>query len=463
MDKLLYYCMSDELVAGTMSQTPSQLDASLDYNQLSLFVNSPFASYGDSKLKNSRNSLPMVINPNPLLTTVSPGPQSATVTATFTEPLMISPLIFEEHWLRKPGFTQITQFIVNITWDPSALARVFRHASTSDPVIWNSVNVTMGQPQLIVGYYTLPTYMTIPPTITYNYSQVQNFIYQPNTTIAASSSATLITNNVQFQSIPRRIYLAVQPSNKTLNQPDAFIPITNLSITWMNLSGLLSTLQPVDLYLISRKNGLVIPWSQASGQSIPLVNGGNVTSFNGTAYPVCVEFGSDLQLQNETYVGMQGTWNFAAQVTATNYTSSPVNVELHMVVVFDGFMTISNQNVNYNTGLLKTEAGFTIPSLPKMPYPKLTDFYQGGAFSLGNLLSGIGSHLLSGIKGLVTGLISGEPSSDASQQQQQQQPSNVTQQLSALLPYIQRMFTKERHGRRGHEKKSLREEIEDEE
>jgi hypothetical protein len=308
IDKLLYYCMGDELVAGTASQTPSQLGAAFDYNQLSLFINSVFANYGDSRLKNSKNSLPMTVNPNPLLTQDSPGSQNATVNATFTEPLMISPLIFEENWIRKPGFTQITQFIVNITWDPNALARVFRHASVNDSVIWNSVSVTMGQPQLIVEYYTLPTYLTIPPSLTYYYSQVQNFIYPPNTTINPNGViATLITNNVQFQSIPRQIYLAVQRSNRTLNDPDAFLPITNLSLTWLNTSGILSTLQAADLYLISRKNGFVIPWSQASGQTIPLFNGGNITSFNGTGFPVCIKFGTDVQLQNETYVGIQGT------------------------------------------------------------------------------------------------------------------------------------------------------------
>jgi hypothetical protein len=225
----------------------------------------------------------------------------------------------------------------------------------------------------------------------------------------------------------------------------------------MNLSGILSTLQPVDLYLISRKNGLVIPWSQASGQTIPLFNGGNNASFNGTAFPVCIEFGTDVQLQNETYVGMQGTWNFAAQVTATNYTSGAVNVELHMIVVFDGFMTISNQNVNYNTGLLKTEAGFTIPSLTKMPFPSVTDFYQGGAFSLGNLLSGIGSHLLSGIKGLVSGLFSGDSESSS---ESGSSSSNVSQQLSALLPYIQRMIAS-RNTSLPTARRSLREELEE--
>jgi hypothetical protein len=319
----------------------------------------------------------------------------------------------------------------------------------------------MGQPQLIIGYYTLPTYMTIPPSLTYNNSQVQNFIYQPLTNVPGDGgSANVLTNNVQFQSIPRRIYLAVQKTNRTRDDPDAFLPITNLSLTWMNTSGILSTLQPFDLYLVSRKNGLVIPWPQASGQQIRLFNGGNPLTFIGTGYPVCVEFGTDIQLQNETYVGMQGLFNFQAQVTVTNYTSSSVNAELHMIVVYDWFMKIENQNVSYNTGFLKTEQGFSIPSLVKMPYPQLTDFYMGGAFSLGSLLSGIGSHLLSGIKGLLSGLFSG----DSGSEQQQQQQTGVTQQLTALLPYIQKMLaTRTKHRAIEVPKKTLRKELEEDE
>jgi hypothetical protein len=68
IDKLLFYCMRDHLVAGTASQTPSQLESAFSYEQLSLFINGAFASYGDSRLKNSRNSLPKSVNPNsPLL------------------------------------------------------------------------------------------------------------------------------------------------------------------------------------------------------------------------------------------------------------------------------------------------------------------------------------------------------------------------------------------------------------
>ena len=441
MDKLLYYCMGEELVEGSSSQTPSQLDNTQTYDMTALFVTSPFATFGDSHNHISRNSFPINVINNP---TVTPSSTSgtATLSATFTEPLMISPLIFDEEWYKRAGITQLTQILVNIVWDTVAISRMFRHDAVSDPVIYNSVSVTLGQPSLILGYYTLPNYMTIPPILNYNYSAVQNFIYVQTSSIAPGNSVTLATNTIQFQSIPRRVYIAVQKTNRTLNDPDAFLPITNVNVTWGNTSGLLSTLNQQDIYYISRKNGLVIPWSQASGQPIQLYNGPlQPKTIVGTAFPVCLEFGSDIQLLNETYVGMSGTWNFFVQVTCFNpLPSGNITPELHLVVIYDGYMTINNQNVSLNVGLLRPEQGFSIPNLVKMPYPPLTDFYMGGAFSLSNLLSGIGRHLFSGIKGLLSGLLFGEQPQEGESQQSSQSSEGIGKQLAALLPYIRQMM-----------------------
>jgi hypothetical protein len=139
---------------------------------------------------------------------------------------------------------------------------------------------------------------------------------------------------------------------------------------------------------------------------------------------------------------MSGTWNFFVQVTCFNpLPFGSVTPELHLVVVYDGYMTINNQNVSLNVGLLRPEQGFSIPNLVKMPYPPLTDFYMGGAFSLGNLLSGIGSHLFSGIKGLLSGLLFGEQSHEG-ESHGEQSSEGIGKQLAALLPYIRQMMSK---------------------
>jgi hypothetical protein len=66
--------------------------------------------------------------------------------------------------------------------------------------------------------------------------------------------------------------------------------------------------------------------------------------------------------------------------------------------------------------------------------------------------------MLSGIKGLVSGLFTGESGSSS---ESGQSTSGVSHQLSALLPYIQRMIAS--RNRALPARKSLREELEEEE
>jgi hypothetical protein len=66
-------------------------------------------------------------------------------------------------------------------------------------------------------------------------------------------------------------------------------------------------------------------------------------------------------------------------------------------------MTISGGSVTLNTGL--SAPGRAIPELPKTTFPKETDFYSGGKFDLGSILSSIPGRILSGLSGLVSGLL----------------------------------------------------------
>jgi hypothetical protein len=95
--------------------------------------------------------------------------------------------------------------------------------------------------------------MTIPPSISYPYAAVQNYIYTFNQiNNAGVTTHTVTSNTIQFQSIPHRVYISLSVSNadKTRNLPDFFFPITNINITLGNKTGILSTLTQKDLYLI---------------------------------------------------------------------------------------------------------------------------------------------------------------------------------------------------------------------
>jgi hypothetical protein len=170
--KLMYYVFDHETQMSTMSTTAAYPDQTLYYSQSDLFVTSPFGSYGDSVDHVSRNSLPLVFQApgNPVLTTANPN-GSATFRITITEPLIISPLVFDKHWYRRPGFTMINNIIINLSIDPAALQRIWRQ-STGDLVTYNSVQVAFDQPSLLLYYKTLPTYISPPATLSYPFANI---------------------------------------------------------------------------------------------------------------------------------------------------------------------------------------------------------------------------------------------------------------------------------------------------
>jgi hypothetical protein len=326
---------------------------------------------------------------------------------------MINPLIFDREWWRKPGIAQITNFTVNMAFDPVGLQRVWRQAF-NDYVNYTNIQVTILQPVLYLAYYTLPTYMTIPPSLSYPYTAAQNFVYNFAQSYNSLQSFTLTSNTIQFQSIPHRLYISVSKAynTKTINDADVFLPITGINITWGNVSGVLSTLSQYDLWLLCEKKGLKQSWPMFSGQNINIYAKALDTrsSYNmlvrGPSAPLCLEFGSDIQLLNEDYPGKQGTWNFQIQVNAFNSTYNAVTPQLDIIVIYHGTMTIAGGSVTLQTGLVAP--GAPIPGLAKTTFPRETDFYSGGKFDLGSILSSIPGRIFRGLSGLVSVLLSPE-------------------------------------------------------
>jgi hypothetical protein len=256
--------------------------------------------------------------------------------------------------------------------------------------------------------------MSIHPSISYPYTAVQNFVYNFTNTYPSLAPFTLTSNTIQFQSIPHRIYISVSKSynTKTLNDPDVFLPITNINITWGNVRCVLSTFTQYDLWLMSEKNGLKQSWPMFSGQTIKIYGksldaGSEYTrDLQGPSAPICLEFGSDIQLLNEDYPGKQGTWNFQVQVQGFNSLYDPVVPQLDIIVIYHGTMTIAGDSVTLQTGLITPVAAMA--GLAKTTFPRETDFYAGGKFDLGSILSSILGRIFRELSGLVSCLLSPE-------------------------------------------------------
>jgi hypothetical protein len=125
-DKFGHYNFDRETQKSTMSSTPCYPDQAITYELTAGRITSEFALYGSSVDHISRQHTAVLnFTSNPKLQ--SPGAsETAQFVAEFTEPLMINPLIFDFEWWRKPGIAQITNFTVNMTFDPVGLQRIWR-------------------------------------------------------------------------------------------------------------------------------------------------------------------------------------------------------------------------------------------------------------------------------------------------------------------------------------------------
>jgi hypothetical protein len=109
-----------------MSTTPCYPDQATKYKDLTGEITSEFAENGSSVDYISRNCN-STINYQQNDQLPNDGSQGQAVfTATLTEPLMISPLVFSDLWHRRPGISHLSNLNIQINYDPTALQRIWR-------------------------------------------------------------------------------------------------------------------------------------------------------------------------------------------------------------------------------------------------------------------------------------------------------------------------------------------------
>ena len=119
----------------------------------------------------------------------------------------------------------------------------------------------------VVPYYELPVYRTS----NFNDLPPGRALYgQPDPTglFADPAAVTLSSSNIQLSSIPDKLIVFVRKTvtNTLCSEPDTYATITNISLTWNNHAGLLSSMTPQQLYRNSVQSGLVgLSWEQFSG------------------------------------------------------------------------------------------------------------------------------------------------------------------------------------------------------
>ena len=385
INPLLRYNTDSGLKDREYSTTPSMLDQKQRLRGDKDGNRNPLAPY-NSSFHQTRGGFPFKI--------ISNGATSAQITADLAELLYLSPLSFGK--FDHAGFIGVQNMDFNITFNNDLGNRMWSHGS-GGPATLTSVTVNFGQPCLLFKYITPNVTEPIPRSAVYDYYSVNRYpTTQPLVpALAPNISTTIQSQNIQLQSIPRRLYIFARKANRTFNDPDAYLAIENISVNWNNNSGLLSSASKEDLYQISVDNGCDLSWSQWSGG--PIYNADFSDQEGSVGSILALEMGKDICLNPDECPGQLGTYQLQLNVGVknVNQVDSLDSVTLFLIVVSEGAFTILDNNAVSQIGVVTKKDVINSKDAPMIDYEELNYLYGGNFFSG---LKDFASRIWSGIK-----------------------------------------------------------------
>lgn len=317
-----------------------------------------------------------------------------------TEPLLISPFIFANLKSNSQGFYGIQN--MNIVINIGNTQRVYRGPCSvnTDGTVATAAGVqcpsyaanglsvvaggnTGGTSTLFSGTQLLFTFLTPHPSDLMPARNIVPFYELPRyiTSISASPNAGLVSaggkslapqdfsfvlNSLQLNQIPDKLilYVRIASGYQGYGSPDVAFPITKININFNNNSGILASATPVDLWQMSRKNGLTSSWNEWSGAALqgaattflanPAV--GAVAPYATVGSYLVLEFGKDIQLTEDFYAaGSLGNFNLQINMTCQNYNQWSIaksSLEAVLITMNSGVFVCERGTSSTYTGIL---------------------------------------------------------------------------------------------------------------
>lgn len=391
------------------SLTPHAMDITCNYNDLVDANNNPLGTLFEAVPGSAtgRGAFPMNITVN--------SATNASIDAVLTECLYLSP--FEFTMLQNSiGFYGVQTMDFNFTWS-ATLGNMWSHAPQVGAVgsTLTSIAVTLEKPTLLFTYITPKQLDAIPLSIpnVYPYSTIDRYFTDDSAARDPGVITTITSNNIQLQSVPNRVYMAIVRRNadKRFDRPDNFYPIQNVVIQFGNRQGLLSSASQEQLYNMSLKNGLDMSWEMFSGGPS---HGGDFTAGAGLAgagfalcgAPICLEFGSDIGLDDTLAPGVLETIQFQANVQYQNLSAESVQPTLLMIFANEGtFTVVDNRSITQvgvisRSDVLNSRADESVP-FAAFDQMEMNQDFMGGR---GNFKRFFSQHILPLIKQVGTHL-----------------------------------------------------------
>ncbi len=348
------------------SMTPTMLDQSQSYSDLNGFARDPLRGYGDNPFQCPRGGFTgALITRND--STGAPG-DIAVVELYATEMIDLSPFLFERG-RQDVGFIGVQNQSMTVTLGGKGTgvlsglaASLWSHSSLGS--VLSAINVEVLTAQVKVSYLTPDQVMEIPRSMNYNYSEITYYPTTINAPVLANAQTVITMNNIQLQSIPSRIlfWIAPQDASYSISSTDTYYGIEAINVSFDNRDSLLSNATQEDLYQIAVKNKCNLSWRQFTRDV------GSV---------LALDFGEDIPLRATQAPGLRGTFNLRLTVTCRNLAAAASTPTLSVVSVAEGVLSIINQNVIRNIGVLTQQDVLNSKQTPGKTYKPSGSVYGG--------------------------------------------------------------------------------------
>ena len=359
---LLRYNLDDECKETDLSMSPSCLDKYQRYVDGVGSVRNPLSNYQNSGKEPGRGafSYDSITNPTSVDAAVD---MTATVLFTVTEPLLISPMKYKASELAS-GLIGVQNLAVQFNFAAGQLDRVWSRSPSGGVSISSAVcSIGAGStapPSLLVNYLTPPllSQSQIPKQVNYQYYKCETYVNDMNTTLLPNATQTFTNNAIQLSTVPKAIYLwASRPnSTKTHLTTDTFFRINSLSLNYLNVSGQFSSMSIQDLYTMSVKNGCNLSWTEWSGRAVTIGSStgpGTLGSIDGLVGSVIKVDISDLHIPSNVASGQNVNSQLSFSINVENINQNDtIGVQLTTVLVYDGLMTVSNNSMSTQIGVI---------------------------------------------------------------------------------------------------------------
>lgn len=398
---LLRYNTDEDLKTKDYSVTPTYMDQSQSYADLVGTNRSPLAGYedgGDGSVM-PRGGFPFVVVSNPV--SVGAGPLTAVVDIQFTEYIYLSPFYWGKG-ISECGFYNVNAMDFNITFLSQAGNRFWSHSSALGGLPLTNVAYNfMGAfgptsfqnnaPFLYFNYITPQETQVLSANqvITYPYFDVQRYPTDQAPIGARGSGtdvATFISNNIQLNSIPRRLYIFARMRNQDLyasaENTDTFLSIENISIQFQNKNGLLASASKQQLYEMSVQNHCNLSWTEWSGGPVYPSSGNFTNPFGSIGSVLCLEFATQIGLDSLDAPGKLAQSMLQVTAQCRNTSAAAINPTLYVVCVLEGTFTIEGLGrSSTNIGVINSNDILNCQQGVHINYNKLHHVNGGNFFS----------------------------------------------------------------------------------